>query len=79
MGYILNRNEFLLEKYVKVGENTEITDNEKKYIIAGDECYLRECLDVTATAISLYCPEKSREFIEKYSGGEYTVMLCHDK
>ena len=29
MGYILNRKEFLLEKFVKVGENTDITDNEK--------------------------------------------------
>jgi len=72
-------------KAIKIGGHSkgscvvEITDNEKKYIIAGDECYLRECLDVTAPAISSYCPEKSRKFIEKYSGGEYTVMLCHDK
>ena len=35
MGYILNRKEFLLEKYVKVGENTEITDNEKVAVIQG--------------------------------------------
>lgn len=35
MGYILNREEFLLEKYVKVGENTEITDNERVVIIQG--------------------------------------------
>ena len=34
-GYILNRNEFLLEKYVKVGENTEITDNEQVAVIQG--------------------------------------------
>ena len=33
--YILNRNEFLLEKFVKVGENTEITDNEQVTIIQG--------------------------------------------
>ena len=35
MGYILNRKEFLLEKFVKVGENTEITDNEKVAVIGG--------------------------------------------
>ena len=35
MGYILNRKEFLLEKFVKVGENTEITDNEKVAVIQG--------------------------------------------
>lgn len=35
MGYILNREEFLLEKFVKVGENTEITDNEQVAVIQG--------------------------------------------
>ena len=34
-GYILNRKEFLLEKYVSVGENTEITDNEQVAVIQG--------------------------------------------
>ena len=33
--YILNRKEFLLEKFVKVGENTEITDNEQVTVIQG--------------------------------------------
>ena len=33
--YILNREEFLLEKYVQVGENTEITDNEQVAVIQG--------------------------------------------
>lgn len=35
MSYILNRKDFLLEKYVKVGENTEITDNEQVAVIQG--------------------------------------------
>ena len=35
MGYILNRKEFLLEKYVSVGENTEITDSEQVAVIQG--------------------------------------------
>ncbi len=25
-----------------------------------------------------YCPERSLEFIEKYSREEYSVLLCHD-
>lgn len=33
--YILDREKFLLEKYVKVGENTEITDNEQVAVIQG--------------------------------------------
>ena len=33
--YILNRSEFLLEKFVKVGENAEITDNEQVTIVQG--------------------------------------------
>ncbi len=33
--YILNREKFLLEKYVRVGENTEITDNEQVAVIQG--------------------------------------------
>ena len=35
MEYILNRKEFLLEKYVQVGENIEITDNEHVAVIQG--------------------------------------------
>ena len=35
MGYILNRKEFLLEKFVQVGENTEITVNEQVAVIQG--------------------------------------------
>ena len=33
--HILNRKEFILEKFVKVGENTEITDNEQVTIVQG--------------------------------------------
>ena len=33
--YILNREKFLLEKYVRVGENTEITDYEQVAVIQG--------------------------------------------
>ena len=72
-------------KAIKIGGHSkgscivEITENREKNIIAGDECYMRECLDKRIPTGSSYCPKKSREFIEKYSGSEYTVMLCHDK
>ena len=72
-------------KAVKIGGHSkgssivEITDSDKKYIIAGDECYMRECLTKQIpTGISCN-PEKSRAFINKYGNGEYTVFLCHDE
>ena len=71
-------------KTIKIGGHSkgscivEITDNEAKYIIAGDECYLYECLKKRIPTGSSYCPEKSRKFIEKYGNGEYAVLLCHD-
>ena len=72
-------------KAVKIGGHSkgssivEITDSYKKYIIAGDECYMRECLTKQIpTGISCN-PEKSRAFINKYGNGEYTVFLCHDE
>ena len=72
-------------KAVKIGGHSkgscvvEITDNKKKYVIAGDECYLRECLNKKIPTGASYCLQKSHEFIEKYSSGEYTVLMCHDK
>ena len=72
-------------KTIKIGGHSkgscivEITGNEEKYIIAGDECYLHECLKKRIPTGSSYCPEKSRKFIEKYGNGEYAVLLCHEK
>lgn len=71
-------------KTIKIGGHSkgscivEITGNEEKYIIAGDECYLHECLKKRIPTGSSYCPEKSRKFIEKYGNGEYAVLLCLD-
>ena len=71
-------------KAVKIGGHSkgscivEITDNTEQYIIAGDECYLRECLDKRISTGTSYCPEKIRKVIEKYGNGEYAVLLCHD-
>jgi glyoxylase-like metal-dependent hydrolase (beta-lactamase superfamily II) len=71
-------------KTIKIGGHSagscivEITDECGISIIAGDECYIRECLDKKIPTGTSYCPEKSRRFIEKYSSGEYKVLLCHD-
>ena len=72
-------------KAVKIGGHSkgssivEITDSYKKYIIAGDECYIRECLTKQIpTGISCN-PGKSYAFIQKYGKCGYTVLLCHDE
>ena len=71
-------------KVIKIGGHSkgscivEIDCQNKKYIISGDECYLRECLLKKVPTGSSFCPEKSKEFIEKYSTEEYEVLLCHD-
>ena len=72
-------------KAVKIGGHSkgssivEITDSGKKYIIAGDECYMRDCLTNQIPTGSSYNPEKSRDFVKKYGNGEYMVFLCHDE
>lgn len=72
-------------KAVKIGGHSkgssivEITDSDKKYVIAGDECYMRDCLTKQIPTGMAYDREKSRDFIQKYCVGEYTVLLCHDE
>lgn len=71
-------------KAVKVGGHSigssivEIINDDKTYIISGDECYIRECLDKKIPTGSSYCTKKSCEFINKYSDKKYDVLLCHD-
>lgn len=55
----------------------EVNCEQDTYIIAGDECYMRECLERKIPTGASYCPDKSCEFIEKYGNGN--VLLCHDK
>ena len=72
-------------KVVKIGGHSigscvvEISDAEKMFVIAGDECYLRECLIKKIPTGSSYNQNASRDFIEKYSNAKYTVLLCHDE
>ena len=50
----------------------------KRYVICGDECYVRTCLEEKIVTGCSCCPEKSLEFIWKYGNGEYATLLAHD-
>lgn len=72
-------------KAVKIGGHSkgssivEIVGADKTIIIAGDECYIRDCLAKQLPTNRAYNREKNLAFVEKYSGQEYTVFLCHDE
>ena len=72
-------------KIIKIGGHSkgscivEIKTDDKIYIIAGDECYKRECLNKKISTGASFDKKASREFIEKYSDKKYTVLLCHDE
>ena len=57
-------------KAVKIGGHSkgssivEITDSGKKYIIAGDECYMRDCLAKQIPTGVSYYPQNSRAVIK---------------
>lgn len=71
-------------KIIKIGGHSkgsciaEIKTDGKIYIICGDECYKRECITKGIPTGASYCPEKSLEFIKKYSLPKYNLLLCHD-
>lgn len=66
---------------VKIGGHSkgssivEVADDRKTYIIAGDECYVKECLDKQIPTGASYNPEKSRSFIQKYCGAHCKMKL----
>lgn len=72
-------------KAVKIGGHSigscivEITSDAEKYIIAGDEIYMRDCIRKQIPTGASYNIKKSTHFIDKYCNGEYTVLLFHDK
>ena len=49
-----------------------------RYVIAGDECYARECLTNKIPTGSSYDLERSEFFVEEYSRDGYCVLLCHE-
>ena len=50
----------------------------ERYVICGDECYVRTCLEEKIVTGCSCCPEKSLEFVNKYGTDEYVTLLCHD-
>lgn len=72
-------------KAVKIGGHSigscivEIKKDDRTYVIAGDECYKRDCLLKQIPTGASVCLEKSKDFIKKYNSDNYVVLLCHDK
>ncbi|MBO5211875.1 MAG: MBL fold metallo-hydrolase [Clostridia bacterium] len=56
----------------------EIKDNNITHILAGDECYINDCIVRRISTGAYYDLEKSRVFVEKYSDKKYRVHTCHD-
>ncbi len=56
----------------------EIETKEITHIIAGDECYINDCIKNKIPTGSYYNLAKSREFVEKYNDSLYCVHTCHD-
>ena len=50
----------------------------KKYVIAGDECYSKQCLAENRPTGSSYNKERSRAFVEIFGHGDCIVLLSHD-
>lgn len=71
-------------KAIKIGGHSvgssivEIAGEDKPTIIAGDECYSRQCLIKKIPTGMSPNPEVSKAFVEKYGSDEYNVLLCHD-
>lgn len=71
-------------KIVKIGGHSkgscivEIANESGIYVIVGDECYLRECLEKGIPTGSSYSKKASKDFIKKYSDTSYKILLSHD-
>ena len=56
----------------------EITNANEIHILAGDECYVNECITRKIPTGTYHDFEKSKVFVEKYSNNKYRVHTCHD-
>lgn len=69
---------------VKIGGHTkgscvvEVNQENKKYVLCGDECYSFYNLKNKIVTGCSFCKVKSEEFLGKYGSGEYICLLCHD-
>lgn len=83
----LFKEEFLIEEQIKVikcgGHSVgsaivEITNGDEIHVLAGDECYVNECITCKIPTGTYHNFEKSKAFVEKYSNNKYRVHTCHD-
>lgn len=51
---------------------------DRSVVLAGDECYVRRCLDEKIPTGVSCDPAKSKAFVDTYSGDRYDVCLYHD-
>lgn len=71
-------------RVLKIGGHTrgssivELWDGEARFVVCGDECYVRRCLTDKIPTGTSFSPEKSRAFVEKYSDPRYVTLLCHE-
>ena len=56
----------------------EFEHDSRHYVIAGDECYARECLTGKIPTGSSYNLKNSEAFVNTYGGDDYRVLLCHE-
>ncbi len=71
-------------KVVCIGGHTvgssvvEFVYEEKRFVIAGDECYVKECILWNRPTGSSENIEKSRKFLNEYKKEEYEIFYSHD-
>ncbi len=56
----------------------EIKKDDKIFVIAGDECYSRQCFVEQRHTGSFFDETASKEFVQKYSADPYKILLCHE-
>ena len=56
----------------------EFEHDRRHFVIAGDECYARECLTGKIPTGSSYNLMNSEAFVNTYGGSDYRVLLCHE-
>ncbi len=56
----------------------KIQIDNKKYVICGDECYVRKCLDEKIPTGVSVCPSKSKDFVDIFADSENIMLLCHE-
>lgn len=71
-------------KVIKIGGHSKgssvviFENNNRKYVLVGDECYVRICFEKGIASGSVYSLKNNMDFIEKYRSSQYEKILFHD-